>query len=104
MTEIDPKSAREAIVEHSRRLAESAVAAGPDTVVPTAPGWTVTELVEHVGQTQHWVAEIIERRITDPTRLPTEMAVLPADPGEWPAWLSESGQRVANACADDALD
>jgi uncharacterized protein (TIGR03083 family) len=72
--------------------------------VPTTPGWTITDLVEHVGQSQHWVAEIIERRITDPTQLPTEMAVLPSDPREWQAWLSESAQRVASACSDDALD
>ncbi|RSM50984.1 hypothetical protein DMB66_43045 [Actinoplanes sp. ATCC 53533] len=104
MTELNPADARRAIVEHSRRLAESAVAAGPDAAVPTAPEWTVADLVEHVGQTQHWVAEIIERRITDPTQLPTEMAVFPTDPREWQAWLSESGQRAASACSDDALD
>ena len=68
------------------------------------PEWTIADLVEHVGQTQHWVAEIIERRITDPTQLPTEMAVLPNDPREWQAWLSESAHRVASACSDDALD
>src|SRR3954471_16325907 len=104
MTELNAEHARRAIVEHTRRLAESAAAAGPDAAVPTTPEWTITDLVEHVGQTQHWVAEIIERRITDPAQLPTEMAVLPTDPGEWPAWLSESAQRVASACSDDALD
>ena len=104
MTELTAEQARRAIVEHTRRLAESAAAAGPDAVVPTAPEWTITDLVEHVGQTQHWVAEMIERRISDPTQLPTEMAVLPTDPREWQAWLSESAQRVANACSDDALD
>ncbi|MGI5183749.1 maleylpyruvate isomerase family mycothiol-dependent enzyme [Dactylosporangium sp. CA-152071] len=104
MNELNPERARQAIVEYTRRLAESAAAAGPDAAVPTAPEWTVTDLVEHVGQTQHWVAEIIERRITDPTQLPTEMAVLPADPSEWQAWLTESAQRVATACSDDALD
>ena len=104
MTELNAEHARRAIVEHTRRLAESAAAAGPDAAVPTTPGWTITDLVEHVGQTQHWVAEIIERRITDPTQLPTEMAVLPTDPREWQAWLSESAQRVASACSDDALD
>ncbi|RSM34646.1 maleylpyruvate isomerase family mycothiol-dependent enzyme [Amycolatopsis balhimycina DSM 5908] len=104
MTELNAEDARRAIVEHTRRLAESAVAAGPDAAVPTAPGWTVTDLVEHVGQTQHWVAELIERRVTDPTELPTEMAVPPTGPREWQAWLSESAQRVANACSDDALD
>ncbi|RDI68243.1 maleylpyruvate isomerase family mycothiol-dependent enzyme [Nocardia pseudobrasiliensis] len=104
MVELNAEQVRRAIVEHTRRLAESAAAAGPDAIVPTAPKWTVTELVEHVGQTQHWVAEIIERRITDPAQLPTKMAVLPADPGQWRAWLSESAQRVSGACADDALD
>jgi uncharacterized protein (TIGR03083 family) len=104
MIELNPDRARRAIVEHSARLADAAVAAGSDAAVPTTPGWTVADLVEHVGQTQHWVAEIIERRITDPAQLPTEMAVLPADPREWQAWLSESAQRVASACSDDALD
>jgi uncharacterized protein (TIGR03083 family) len=104
MSELSAEQARRTIVEHTRRLAESAVAAGPDAAVPTAPEWTITQLVEHVGQTQHWVAEIIERRITDPTQLPREMAVLPTDPREWPAWLSESAQRVVGACSDDALD
>jgi uncharacterized protein (TIGR03083 family) len=104
MTELNAECARRAIVEHTRRLAESAAAAGPDAAVPTTPGWTITELVEHVGQTQHWVAEMIERRITDPTQLPTEMAVLPTDPREWRAWLSESARRVTSACSDEALD
>jgi hypothetical protein len=26
----------------------------------------ITDLVEHMGQTHHWVAQINERRITDP--------------------------------------
>ncbi|MET8847045.1 maleylpyruvate isomerase family mycothiol-dependent enzyme [Amycolatopsis sp. NPDC004625] len=97
---LNAETTRHAIVEHTRRLAASATAAGPGAAVPTAPAWTVADLVRHVGQTQHWVAEIIERRITDPTRLPTELATLPAGPGEWPAWLAESAQRVADACTD----
>jgi uncharacterized protein (TIGR03083 family) len=104
MTEPNAERHRQAIVDHTRRLAESAAAAGPDAAVPTAPEWTITDLVRHVGQTQNWVAEIIERRVSDPTRLPTEMAVLPTDPDEWQAWLSESARRVAGACSDDALD
>ena len=78
--------------------------AGSGAAVPTTPGWTITDLVEHVGQTQNWVAEIIERRIIDPTQLPTQMAVVPTDPRQWQAWLSQSAQRVASACSDDALD
>ncbi|RLK59452.1 maleylpyruvate isomerase family mycothiol-dependent enzyme [Actinokineospora cianjurensis] len=104
MTELNVDHARRAIVDHTRRLAESATAAGPGTAVPTTPKWTVADLVGHLGQAQHWVAEIIERRVTDPTQLPTELAVPPTDPRQWQGWLSESAQRVANACSDDALD
>ncbi len=104
MTELNADTARRAIVEHTQRLAEAAATAGPAAVVPTAPEWTVTELVAHLGQTQNWVAEIVERRITDPARLPTEVVALPADPGEWAEWLSAAAQRVTSACSDDALD
>jgi uncharacterized protein (TIGR03083 family) len=104
MSELNAELARRVIVEHTRHLAESAAAAGPDAAVPTTSEWTVADLVEHMGLTQNWVAEIIERRITDPAQLPTQMAVLPADPREWQAWLSESAQRAASACSDDALD
>jgi hypothetical protein len=55
MTELHAERARRAIVEHTGRLAESAATAGPDAAVPTTPEWTITDRVEHVGQTQHWV-------------------------------------------------
>src|ERR1700736_5493280 len=99
MTELNAEHARRAIVEHTRRLAESAAAAGPDVAVPTTPEWTITDLVEHVGQSQHWVAEIIERRITDPAQLPTEMAVLPADPRQWQGGVAQAARRGAGARA-----
>lgn len=104
MIEPSAEHSRRAIVEHTRRLGASAAAVGPDAAVPTAEGWTIADLVAHVGQSQHWVAEIIERRITDPTQLPQAFAALPQDPGHWQVWLSESARRVAEACSDDALD
>lgn len=104
MSDLTAEQTRQAILEQTRRLADAAAAAGPGAAVPTTPGWTVADLVEHVGQTQNWVAEIIERRVTDPRQLPTEMAVRPRDPGEWRKWLAESAQRVVSACSDDALD
>lgn len=95
---------RQALKDHTERLAERACEVGAEASVPTCPDWTVTNLVEHVGQTLHWVSEIVERRITDPARLPTEMAVLPADTAAWPVWLSEAAARAAAACSDEALD
>lgn len=104
MTELNPAHARRAIIEHTRYLADSAASAGPEAAVPTTPKWSIIDLVEHVGQTQHWTAEIIERRVTDPAQLPTEVPVIPTDPHQWGTWLSESAHRAAHACSDATLD
>lgn len=103
MPHLTPDRARRAITEHTRRLAEAASAAGPRTPVPTTPAWTVADLVTHVGGTQHWTAEIMERRVTDFADLPAQSPQAPADPGAWAGWLEESAQRVVTAFADDAL-
>ena len=92
MTELNAEHARRAIVEHTRRLAESAAAAGPDAAVPTTPGWTITDLVEHVGLTQHWVAEIIER--TMDAHVPSEVASL-ASVRAVDQWAREYSQKAA---------
>jgi len=102
--ELSAERRRQALQDHTKRLAECASAAGGEASVPTCPNWTVTSLVEHVGQTLHWVSELIERRITNPSELPTEMAELPAEPQSWPAWLSEAAARAAAACSDEALE
>lgn len=101
--ELSAERCRQALQDHTRQLAECAGSAGSEASVPTCPGWTVTNLVEHVGQTLHWVSEIVERRVTDPSGLPTDAAELPAEPQAWPAWLSDAAARAAAACSDTAL-
>jgi mycothiol maleylpyruvate isomerase-like protein/MDMPI-like protein len=102
--ELSAERSRRALKDHTEGLAEDARAAGPDAPVPTAPDWSVADLVEHLGHTQNWVAEILERRITDPTHLPTEMVAMPADPQSWSGWLGESAGRAAAAASDAALE
>src|SRR5262245_12327178 len=102
--ELSAERSRRALKDHTGRLAEDARAAGPDAAVPTAPDWNAADLVEHLGHTQNWVAEILERRITDPTQLPTEMVAMPADPQSWSGWLGESAVRAAAAASDAALE
>lgn len=104
-TELSAQRSRQALTDHTERLAECARAAGSEALIPTCPGWTMTNLAEHVGQTLHWVSEIIEDRITDPSQLPsTDTAVLPAEPQSWPTWLSDAAARAAAACSDAALE
>lgn len=95
---------RAALRAHTRQLAECVASAGRDSAASTCPGWTVTDLVAHVGKTQRWVSEIIERRIEDPTQLPTEMAIVPTEPDDWPFWLDDGAARSAEACSDEALE
>lgn len=103
-SELSAERRRQAIEDRTQQLAEAVSAADNTADVPTCPGWTVADLVAHVGQTQHWVSEIMERRIQDPTQLPTEMATVPAEPGDWPAWLASGGQRAVAAFSDEALE
>jgi hypothetical protein len=101
--ELSAERSRRAVLDHTSRFAEDARSAGPDAPVPTASEWTARDLVEHLGQTQNWVAEILERRITDPMQLPTEMAMVPEDPGSWPDWLGASARRATWAASDATL-
>lgn len=103
-TRLDTERCRQGIRDHAERLAADARAAGDQAPVPTCPGWTTADLVEHVGQTLHWVSGIVEDRITDPSQLPTEMVPLPAESAEWAAWLSAAAARATAACSDEAMD
>lgn len=102
--ELSAQSARQAVESHTIRLAESVRIAGPEAQVPTVPDWKVAALVEHLGQSQRWVAEILEQRIPDPSQLPTQIEAMPADPDSWRTWLGEGAARAAAAASDSALE
>ncbi|MCF3101926.1 maleylpyruvate isomerase N-terminal domain-containing protein [Streptomyces roseoverticillatus] len=66
----------------ARRVAR----AGASPPVPSCPGWSVSDLVVHLGSVHRGVAHIIEHRLTgppDPSADPS-FAGLPADTGDWP--------------------
>jgi uncharacterized protein (TIGR03083 family) len=47
-------------------LHAAAAEAGPDTAVPSCPGWTMADLVEHVDAVLHYVRAHVPRGVTDP--------------------------------------
>jgi len=49
----------DAIARESNVLADAAARAGLDASVPSCPGWTVADLVDHVGNVQRWAARIV---------------------------------------------
>src|SRR5258706_8285931 len=71
-----------AIGEEGQRIVAAAGAGRLDDAVPTCPGWTLRELVHHLGRTHLWAAAHIEQ--ARPTPLSDEeqealWATMPAD-------------------------
>jgi uncharacterized protein (TIGR03083 family) len=63
--------------------------------VPCCPGWTLAEVLKHVGVLQQWFAAMIERR--SPERLPfgeVDFGV-PAEVADYPEWLVARQVEVA---------
>ncbi len=64
----------------------------------------MSQLVEHLGQTTYWVAQIVETPVSDPSQVPTSYEALPADQDAWASWLAEGASRLAVASVDAGTD
>lgn len=76
------------------RLAELATGADPGTPVPPCPGWTLADLITHVGSLHRWVAHIVETRRQEliwPHQVPNGLAE--GQRGD-PAWLVAGGREL----------
>lgn len=65
--------------------------------VPSCPGWSLGQLVRHLGAGHRWVEEIVRTRATQPPS-DRELRVLAdtdRDPAELGAWLAEGAARLA---------
>lgn len=50
-----------AIADESAALLDAAERAGLDAPVPSCPGWSVADLLGHIGGVQYWAAEMSQR-------------------------------------------
>ncbi|GID96881.1 maleylpyruvate isomerase family mycothiol-dependent enzyme [Amorphoplanes digitatis] len=74
---------------------------GPEAAVPSCPGWTVADLVEHVSATLHWVRELAPRGVIDRPADP----VIPDPRPDWPAALDHLRREMTGTIETlDALD
>ncbi|GAA2145989.1 maleylpyruvate isomerase family mycothiol-dependent enzyme [Kitasatospora kazusensis] len=65
--------------------ARSAVGAGEAPLVPSCPGWSVSDLVMHLGSVHRYVAGVIRERLTElPDSTDLSFLAFPADPVGWP--------------------
>ena len=87
------------VVEQTGILAEWVHAREPETPVPTAPKWTLADLVEHVGATQRMVRLLVAGRLTDPGAAFADQEPAPADPAAWRDWLNANAVAARDAFA-----
>jgi uncharacterized protein (TIGR03083 family) len=78
--------------------------AEPDTPVPPCPGWTVADLVRHLGSSYAWVGGHVPRGVTSaPEQTVTEAgAAAPAGWSDLLAWWAERYDRLVRRL--DAVD
>lgn len=96
-TAVDPYAA--VLVAENDRLAALLESADPVAAVPTCPGWTLTQLLRHVGRGHRWAAQMIASGATealDPRQVaggkPPE-----GGPGVAARWLREGATELLDA-------
>jgi uncharacterized protein (TIGR03083 family) len=87
-----------AFLSENSAFAELFRGADESTPVPTCPGWTLTQLLRHVGRGDRWAAQIVRDRLDhtlDPRTV--EGGKPPPDPADAISWLHGGAQRLVDA-------
>src|SRR3954454_13358320 len=87
-------------------LAATADEAGLHAQVPTTPGWTMSDLVLHIGEVHRWATAAVACKATKLSQVPGDFL------GEWPepaaatTWLRRGADALCDALgsADMAID
>ncbi|MEU6533124.1 maleylpyruvate isomerase family mycothiol-dependent enzyme [Streptomyces sp. NPDC046928] len=100
---------RDAIVTQTERLTAQVRGADLSAPVPTCPGWTLGQLLRHVGGDHRWAEEIVRTRAAGPVGndLVDDPRADPlADTSTLLPWLTEGAARLSatlRAAGPDAL-
>jgi uncharacterized protein (TIGR03083 family) len=87
-----------AFIEENRAFSELFHDVDDSTPVPTCPGWTLKQLLRHVGRGDRWAAQIVRDRLDeslDPRSV--EGGKPPPDPADTISWLHGGAQRLVDA-------
>ena len=83
-----------------QRIAQLAVVADPTAPVPGCPGWTVTEVVRHVGRLNRVAADLVERLAAEPVDPRTMDLGEPARVEELGEWFAAGGAQLLQVLRD----
>lgn len=87
-----------AFLEENRAFSELFRDADQSRPVPTCPGWTLGQLLRHVGRGDRWAAQIVRDRLEeflDPRSV--EGGKPPPEPADAISWLHGGAQRLVDA-------
>jgi uncharacterized protein (TIGR03083 family) len=89
---------RATLLGETRALGAVIAAADPDAPVSTCPGWTMNQLLKHVGRGHRWSAQIIAERRMEPLD-PREVrgGKPPEDSDGAIDWLNQGAQLIIDA-------
>ncbi|MFG3499005.1 maleylpyruvate isomerase N-terminal domain-containing protein [Streptomyces sp. NPDC047928] len=98
----------DAVEEQVARFVKTVRDADPATAVPTCPGWTLADLIRHLGTTHRWMEHLVRTRAAARVHSRDVPLDLPADPADAAAqvdWLARSADaalRTLRAADPDA--
>ncbi|WP_300018562.1 maleylpyruvate isomerase family mycothiol-dependent enzyme [Pseudonocardia sp.] len=91
-----------ALLRENDRLVTLIRDAPSDTPVPTCPGWTLRNLVTHVGRGDRWAATIARERSTGPVDIRTVADGKP--PADAAQWLADGARLLLDGVASAGPD
>src|SRR3974390_211286 len=92
-----------AISEGSTRLRNASVGQWT-TAIPTCPGWTMRNLVGHIGEVQRWAAFIVVNQLTE--NPPDDAVTIPEMPDGDAAldWFEEGATTLVSVLRSSPVD
>lgn len=94
-----------AFLEQNRAFSNLIRDADESSPVPTCPGWSLKELVRHVGRGDRWAAQIVRERLDhflDPRSV--EGGKPPPNPDDAVSWLHGGAQRLVEAVEQSGVE
>ena len=87
-------------------LAAAADEAGLDAAVPTTPGWTVADLVLHIGEVHRWATAVVAAEATKLSEVPGDSRGPLPERADTVAWFRSGADRLCEtlAAADPSVE
>jgi len=86
------------------RVAALSAESDPGRPVPSCPGWTLADLVAHLGRVHRWATAIVTRLPQQRIELSAQEAGAPKDWSKVPEWFAAGGAALVEALGRADLD